>query len=342
MAQKLDTVELPKLNLINQETITLFGMIMKDEDIILINEYEEVKLDLDTLEEFSLFSGMFCAVTGTNPTGAAFVVEKIQNFDFSPTEDISEIKMEPQAKIQNTTVLVASGPFFTSDSLSNDPLTELVSNVKELKPNLTLLMAPFLDEKHPSVRKGEITLKDIDGLLLEKIGQIEQSGSRVLLISSARDFHADPVYPTPIIEFPSTKNNQYMNGDPAFINLNGWKMAITTNDILFQMVRSEITKNTKEDKFTRIGEYIQRSGSLMPVSPTPDKLSLDYEELGRIQFPFKPDIMITPSDLVPCVRSLSDQSFFLNPGRLTKGRGGGSFALVQFNSNGHKVRINKI
>ena len=52
--------------------------------------------------------------------------------------------------------------------------------------------------------------------------------------------------------------------------------------------------------------------------------------------------MITPSDLVPCVRSLSDQSFFLNPGRLTKGRGGGSFALVQFNSNGHKVRINKI
>jgi len=48
---------------------------------------------------------------------------------------------------------VASGPFFTSDSLSNDPLTELVSNVKEFKPNLTLLMAPFLDEKHPAVKK---------------------------------------------------------------------------------------------------------------------------------------------------------------------------------------------
>ena len=111
---------------------------------------------------------MMCAVTGTNPTGAAFVVEKIQSFDFGPTEDISEIKMEPQTKIQNTSknsidenrfdlfisaVLVASGPFFTSDSLSNDPLTELVSNVKELKPNLTLLMAPFLDERHPSVKK---------------------------------------------------------------------------------------------------------------------------------------------------------------------------------------------
>ena len=61
-----------------------------------------MKLDLDTLEEFSLYSGMMCAVTGTNPTGAAFVVEKIQSFDFGPTEDISEIKMEPQTKIQNT------------------------------------------------------------------------------------------------------------------------------------------------------------------------------------------------------------------------------------------------
>ena len=42
------------------------------------------------------------------------------------------------------------------------------------------------------------------------------------------------------------------------------------------------------DRFNfQIGEYIQRSGSFMPISPTPDKLSLDYEELGRIQFPFK-------------------------------------------------------
>ena len=76
-------------------------------------------------------------------------------------------------------------------------------------------------------------MKDIDGLLLEKIGQIEQSGSRVLLISSARDFYADPIYPTPIIEFPSTsKNNQYMNGDPAFINVSGLRGGIFVNFFL--------------------------------------------------------------------------------------------------------------
>lgn len=81
-------------------------------------------------------------------------------------------------------------------------------------------------------KKGEITLKDIDGLLHEKIGQIEQSGSRVLLISSARDFCADPIYPTPIIELPTTKNNQYMNGDPAFINVSGLRGDIFVNFFL--------------------------------------------------------------------------------------------------------------
>ena len=37
-------MDLPKQNLINQETITLFGMILKEDDgILLINEYEEVR-----------------------------------------------------------------------------------------------------------------------------------------------------------------------------------------------------------------------------------------------------------------------------------------------------------
>ena len=87
--------------------------------------------------------------------------------------------------------------------------------------------------------KGEITLKAIDGLLLEKIGQIEQSGSRVLLISSARDFHADPIYPTPVIEFPSSsKNNQYMNGDPAFIN-------VSIPVILYYVIITSLLRNNQ-------------------------------------------------------------------------------------------------
>ena len=51
-----------------------------------------------------------------------------------------------------------------------------------------------------------------------------------------------------------------MNGDPAFIELNGWKLAITSNDILIQMARAEKTREAKAEKMTRVSfdDQIQR------------------------------------------------------------------------------------
>ena len=97
----------------------------------------------------------------------------------------------------------------------------------------------------------------------EKISEIEGSGSRALLISSYRDFLAEPVYPTPVFS-PGTifgdgahlsfldNIPSHMNGDPAFIELNGWKLAITSNDILIQMARAEKTREPKTEKMTRV------------------------------------------------------------------------------------------
>lgn len=39
-----------------------------------------------------------------------------------------------------THVLIASGPFTTSDSLSFEPLTDLISTVKEKQPDVTILV----------------------------------------------------------------------------------------------------------------------------------------------------------------------------------------------------------
>ena len=53
-------------------------------------------------------------------------------------------------------VLIAAGPYFTSDTVSQDPINELLNQVKEHKPNLTILIGPFLDEKHFAAESGEI------------------------------------------------------------------------------------------------------------------------------------------------------------------------------------------
>ena len=141
---------------------------------------------------------------------------------------------------------------------------ELLGRVKEKKPNLTVLVGPFLDERHPDVKRGEIGEREINSLLSEKINEIENSGSAVLLLSSARDFVADPIYPTPTIQSHELRCTSHMTGDPAYIVVNGWKVAITSNDIIFQLVRAESTKNaTQKDKFTRVGACVLKSLSIL-------------------------------------------------------------------------------
>ena len=65
----------------------------------------KVKLDLDALESYAVYSGLFCAITGTNPNGKVFVAEKIQTFEFDPLQffdENHEVPKERTDQLQNT------------------------------------------------------------------------------------------------------------------------------------------------------------------------------------------------------------------------------------------------
>lgn len=47
--------------------------------------------------------------------------------------------------------MVASGPFTQSDSMTYQPLEDLVLYVKEHQPHVLILIGPFLDVMHPQV-----------------------------------------------------------------------------------------------------------------------------------------------------------------------------------------------
>jgi len=79
----------------------------------------------------------------------------------------------------------------------------------------------------------------------------------------------------------------------------------------------------------------------MPLTPPAEKVSLDYTQFQRLSLPWTPDLIITPSDMIPFAKTI-DKTVVVNPGRLTKGKGGGSYATVQLNSQGHRVKIVKI
>ena len=43
---------------------------------------------------------------------------------------------------------------------------------------------------------------------------------------------------------------------------------------------------------------------MMPLNPAPVKMSIDYGQMQRLQMPFKPDVVIAPSDLAPFARQV--------------------------------------
>ena len=62
-------------------------------------------------------------------------------------------------------MLVAAGPFCVVDNLEFDPLEDFGDVVIEKKPDVVLLIGPFVDTSNTKIQLGDINLDDglIDG-----------------------------------------------------------------------------------------------------------------------------------------------------------------------------------
>lgn len=60
-------------------------------------------------------------------------------------------------------VVIASGPFTQSDTMTYQPLEDLIMYVQEHQPHVLILIGPFLDALHPQVTEGLLaqTFNDI-------------------------------------------------------------------------------------------------------------------------------------------------------------------------------------
>lgn len=68
-------------------------------------------------------------------------------------------------------MVVACGPFTTSDSLTFEPLNDLMDYVSKHRPHTLLLIGPFLDTNHPLISKNVIaeTFKSFFENLVDKL-----------------------------------------------------------------------------------------------------------------------------------------------------------------------------
>ncbi|XP_036114425.1 DNA polymerase alpha subunit B isoform X5 [Molossus molossus] len=174
-----------------QEPVTLLGKIgcdsngkLNNKSVILEGDREhssgaQVPVDLSELKEYSLFPGQVVVMEGINTTGRKFVATKLYEvpqrsptlppamprarlqFCLSPVFKGVPLPFyqptEEDGDFEQNMVLVACGPYTTSDSITYDPLLDLITTINHDRPDVCILFGPFLDAKHEQVENCLLT-----------------------------------------------------------------------------------------------------------------------------------------------------------------------------------------
>ncbi|XP_028940276.1 DNA polymerase alpha subunit B, partial [Antrostomus carolinensis] len=240
-----------------QEPVTVLGQISCDSNgklnaksVVLEGDREhssggQIPLDLSELKEYSLFPGQVVALEGTNSTGRTMVVSKIYEGVPLPFHT----PPEPLPDTEQRMVLMACGPYTTSDSIAYDPLTDLIEVIVRDRPDVCILFGPFLDAKHEQVENCQLLgpFADVFKLCLKTIIEGTRSaGSQLVFVPSLRDVHHDFVYPQPPFLCPELSKDDkprvHLVPDPCTLDIEGVVFGLTSTDVLLHMGAEEISR----------------------------------------------------------------------------------------------------
>uniref|UniRef100_A0A3Q2X097 DNA polymerase alpha subunit B n=1 Tax=Haplochromis burtoni TaxID=8153 RepID=A0A3Q2X097_HAPBU len=332
--------EFSPVSLPAQDSITVLGQICCDsngklnaQSVLLEAGPEQggqqVPVDLSELKEYSLFP---------DETRNGYASEVLPN-DQSPSSYTphSSFVAEP------LNVLVACGPYAPSDSLTFDPLLDLINVIVRDRPDVCLLVqSPLLfhhktDTIHDriSTKKAQVTdtFENIFTRCIESIVDGTRSvGCQLVFVPSQRDIHHHFIYPQPPFSLPHPSKEQTQRvtlvPDPCTLVIDGVTIGLTSTDILIHMGAEEISCGSGSDKFSRILKHMLTQRSYYPLYPPADEVNMDYEKFQSFgQMPLTPDILVVPSEMRYFVKDVVG-CVCVNPGRLTKGQVGGTYGRL--------------
>ncbi|XP_066466347.1 DNA polymerase alpha subunit B [Tiliqua scincoides] len=328
-----------------QEAVTVLGHIGCDSNgklnaksVILEGDQEhssggQVPVDLSELREYSLFPGQVVVMEGMNSTGARLVASKLYEGLLLPFYQPTSQPADPEMQM----VLVACGPYTTTDSITYDPMLDLIDAINKDKPDVCILLGPFLDAKHQQVENSQLTtsFEDVFKRCLKMIIEGTRSaGSHLVFVPSLRDVHHHCIYPQPPFAcFDLAKEDKkrvLFVSDPCTLNINGVIFGLTSVDLLFHMGAEEISSSSSVlDRFSRILKHVLTQRSYYPLYPPAEEMNIDYENFYQhTPLPVTPDVLITPSDLRYFIKDILG-CICVNPGRLTKGQVGGTYGRLR-------------
>ena len=271
------------------------------------------KLDLSAVESsYALFPGQVIGVDGCAPHDDGTIVARKLTLGAAPPKAAANKEDVPGRAAPDqppASIWVAAGPFTTSDDLEYQPLLDLLAAAKAAKPDVVVLLGPFVDADHPAAKRAQL---DADGdepvdaatlfvlkvaWELDRLLESSDCHAQFVLAPSTRDLVSEPVYPQPPLgagadeagdkpswqdEFPlgslelPKSDRVHLVGNPGLFAVDGAVVAVTATDVLFQLSSQEIFENKRDGaevaalpRVARLASHLVSQRSFYPLFPAP-------------------------------------------------------------------------
>jgi len=267
------------------------------------------------------------------------------NFDYAPMRDLFEI-----VRTSKPDVVILSGPFV--DIEQGDP---------ELDEDGKLFPVTY-----------EVFFANKIALLLEELFEAEENlSTQFVLVPSLRDAVAEWTFPqAPLadsqephflklkgadgIEFGTlglqhTENagqptagmkagvqrRVHCLSNPCTFRINDVVVGITSHDVLMDLSAEETNGNLAPGtRLLRLSQHLIQQRCYYPLFPS-SNINLNLQKFQSTKMPCEPDLLIVPSKLTSFAKPAPGETcLVVNPGLLSKGTTGGTYAILDVLNNG--------
>ncbi|WVQ97259.1 hypothetical protein IAU59_004370 [Kwoniella sp. CBS 9459] len=306
---------------------------------------------------FGLFPGCLACVKGRNGGGGSFVVEEVllpapSALAQSPASELLDFQHGDKLKGQAMSLMTAAGPFTLEDDFSYAPLEALVQVAVDERPDVLLLLGPFVDSNHPAIASGAVSqtpteiFRDQVSRRLQRI--LDTSPNTVIiLIPSVRDVVSRHMaYPQSMLDKDvlGLPKRVKLLPNPCTFSINEVLVAVSTVDVLFHLRREEVYQRAQEaepdpsqptevkDAMANLIRHVLGQRSFYPIFPPPEQhaaevnLDVTHYPLLKMDGP-APDILILPSKLKHFSK-IVDSTLVVNPAYLARPHSAGTFAKI--------------
>ncbi|RHY34421.1 hypothetical protein DYB32_001339 [Aphanomyces invadans] len=288
---------------------------------------QRVLLDLSQVPALEAFPGKASLSANAIPEPLA-MVESIAN-DSAPIR-----------------VFTAAGPFTANNDPQYQPLSDLITVAAKQRPDVVILYV----ESWLSLEEGiaGIFMARVLFLVITKFNTLlaELPNCHLVLIPSVRDVQHPYVYPQPPfdrkkvfegLDSPDFQKRVHLLSNPTTFTINGTVFGATTSDILLELGGAEFHRSqqaAQQQRLFRLTEQLLRQNSFFPLFPSTGDTPLDLKYIDQYQLPVRLDVLLLPSVLNRFCGAVQD-TLCVNPGQLSKGQAGGTYAEITILPKGH-------